>query len=163
MSSTIDTAQLQTLKLKEIKARITELTGQTPKSNNRPYLLRKLTAALEAKAAEEAKARKARAKKAKTARKAKAAKAEAAQGSGKRGRRAGGERDPRLPEPGTVLERDYQGKTIKVTVLEDGFRYQGETYRSLSTVAREATGTIWNGFLFFHLTSYPQRKQADAA
>ena len=50
-------------------------------------------------------------------------------------------RDPRLPAPGTVLTREYKGKTIRVTVKEDGFRSGGKDYRSLSGIARELTGT----------------------
>ena len=177
MTTTIDLAQLQTLTIKQLKTQIAELTGQTLKSNNRPYLIGKLTKALEAKAAAEAEQAR-NAKKAKSTRKAetkkseKTAKAEKAEKSTKaekaerRARtspRKAGERDPRLPAVGTVLEREHQGKKIRVTVLEDGFRYEGETYHSLSTVARVATGTIWNGFTFFHLAPYPKRNQAQAA
>ena len=39
-----------------------------------------------------------------------------------------------------MLEREHKGKKIRVAVLEDGFRYEGETYNSLSTIARVATG-----------------------
>ena len=58
-------------------------------------------------------------------------------------------RDERLPPIGTVLEREHEGATHKVTVLDDGFRYGGETYGSLSTVAKAITGVIWNGYVFF--------------
>ncbi len=58
-------------------------------------------------------------------------------------------RDERLPMPGTVLTREYQGRLIKVTVLDRGFEYDGEVYRSLTAVAREVTGSHWNGYLFF--------------
>ena len=61
-------------------------------------------------------------------------------------------RDTRLPAAGTILERDYKGNTVHVTVLEKGFEYEGQTFRSLSAVAREITGTNWNGMLFFGLT-----------
>lgn len=60
-------------------------------------------------------------------------------------------RDPRLPEVGTALVREHGGFDHEVEVLEDGFRYRGRTYRSLSAIAREITGTAWNGFLFFGL------------
>ena len=177
MATTIDLAQLQTLTIKQLKAQIAELTGQSLKSNNRRYLIGKLTKALEAKAAAEAEQARS-AKKAKTTRKAatkkseKTAKAEKAEKSTKAEKaerrtrtspRKSGERDPRLPAVGTVLEREHQGKKIRVTVLEDGFRYEGETYHSLSTVARVATGTIWNGFTFFKIAPYPKRNQAQAA
>ena len=58
-------------------------------------------------------------------------------------------RDPRLPSPGTLLTRNFQGKMLTVHVLEEGFRYEDRVYRSLSAVARQITGTQWNGFLFF--------------
>ena len=35
----------------------------------------------------------------------------------------------------------------------NGFEFDGEIYRSLSAIAQEVTGTKWNGFLFFSLTS----------
>jgi hypothetical protein len=174
MATTIDLAQLQTFTIKQLKTQVAELTGQTLKSNNRPYLIGKLTKALEAKAAAEAEQAR-NAKKAKTTRKAATKKNEKAEKTEKNTKpekaerrtrtspRKAGERDPRLPAAGTVLEREHQGKKIRVTVLEDGFRYEGETYHSLSTVARVATGTIWNGFTFFHLAPYPKRNQAQAA
>ena len=182
MATTIDLAQLQTLTIKQLKAQIAELTGQTLKSNNRPYLIGKLTKALEAKAAAEAEQAR-QAKKTKTTRKAatpkhgkaektataksdtaeKNTKAEKAERRTRTSPRKSGERDPRLPAAGTVLEREHQGKKIRVTVLEDGFRYEGEIYHSLSTVARVATGTIWNGFTFFKIAPYPKRNQAQAA
>ena len=61
-------------------------------------------------------------------------------------------RDSRLPIPGSVIEREYKGHTVAVSVLDDGFEYDGQTYRSLSGIAREITGTNWNGMLFFGLT-----------
>ena len=50
-------------------------------------------------------------------------------------------RDPRLPEPGTVITRTHGGKEHKVKVLADGFEYRRKRHRSLSRVAREITGT----------------------
>src|ERR1039458_1876791 len=66
--------------------------------------------------------------------------------------RAGGGRDHRLPMAGTLLTRDFKGRTYIVKVLDDGFEYDGRQYRSLSAIAGEITGTRWNGFLFFGLT-----------
>jgi len=57
--------------------------------------------------------------------------------------------DARLPMPGTVLTRNYRGKTIEVTVLPKGFELDGQIYRSLSAVAQAVTGSHWNGNLFF--------------
>jgi hypothetical protein len=53
--------------------------------------------------------------------------------------------------PGTVLHREYKGQTIRTTVLDDGFEYLGERYKSLSAVAKAVTGQHWNGRLFFGL------------
>jgi len=61
------------------------------------------------------------------------------------------ERDPRLPRPGAILTRTFENKEIKVEVLDAGFKYDGKTWRSLSAIANEVSGTSWNGFLFFNL------------
>jgi hypothetical protein len=53
--------------------------------------------------------------------------------------------------PGTVLKREYKGQTIRVTVLTDGFEFEGERYKSLTGVAKAVTGKHWNGFHFFGL------------
>jgi len=63
-----------------------------------------------------------------------------------------GHHDRRLPVIGTVLSRSYGHQTVVVKVLKDGFEYQGRCYSSLSAIARQATGTRWNGLLFFGLT-----------
>lgn len=60
-------------------------------------------------------------------------------------------RTPTIPPPGTVLTRRYQDREIAVTVLAEGFEFDGKMYRSLSGVARAATGTVWSGPLFFGL------------
>ena len=60
-------------------------------------------------------------------------------------------RDSRLPPPGNLIEREYKGRTIRVLVIEDGFEYEGERYRSLSGIAKAVTGSHINGFHFFRL------------
>ena len=54
-----------------------------------------------------------------------------------------------LPRRGTILVREWQGTTHRVTVAGDGFLWNGRTYRSLSGIARTITGTNWNGPRFF--------------
>jgi len=66
-------------------------------------------------------------------------------------------RDRRLPPPGSAINRRYKGHEITVKVLDKGFEHQGQVYRSLSAVAREITGTNWNGYLFFGLTGGARR------
>jgi hypothetical protein len=66
--------------------------------------------------------------------------------------------DPRNPIIGTRLVREWDGAEHVVTVLKDGFDWQGRKYKSLSAVARTITGTQWNGYRFFGL-----RERKDAA
>jgi hypothetical protein len=58
------------------------------------------------------------------------------------------------PITGTKLIRQYKGVEHCVTVLDDGYEYQGRPYKSLSSVARAITGTAWNGWLFFGLRNH---------
>lgn len=60
---------------------------------------------------------------------------------------------------GTVLMRDWQGVTHQVTVLEDGFIFKGERYRTLSEIAGLITGGHWSGPTFFGLTK--MAREAD--
>ncbi|MDF7824368.1 DUF2924 domain-containing protein [Pontiellaceae bacterium B12227] len=53
--------------------------------------------------------------------------------------------------PGTVLHRNYKGEDIRVLVLENGFEWNDQRFKSISAVARAVTGTRWNGKLFFGL------------
>ncbi len=66
-------------------------------------------------------------------------------------------RDRRLPPPGNVIVRMYKGQSLRVTVLEDGFEYEGLRYRTLSAVAKAITGSHLNGYAFFGLD---QRRRA---
>jgi hypothetical protein len=52
-----------------------------------------------------------------------------------------------------VLVREFGGKQHEVTIRERDVLYAGKSYRSLTGVARAITGTPWNGFKFFALTS----------
>ena len=65
--------------------------------------------------------------------------------------------DPRKPIAGTKLVREWSGFEHTVTVLRDGFEYQGRRYKSLSAIARAITGTRWNGWRFFGLRATEAR------
>ncbi len=52
---------------------------------------------------------------------------------------------------GTRLVRSWNGKTVDVLVVPGGFLHEERTYRSLSHVARDVTGTAWSGPRFFGL------------
>ena len=62
------------------------------------------------------------------------------------------------PIAGTRMIREWQGVEHTVTVLADGFEYQGRHYKSLSAIARAITGTRWNGPLFWGLRNYRSGK-----
>jgi hypothetical protein len=53
------------------------------------------------------------------------------------------------PIAGTRLIREWRGVEHTVTVLANGYEWEGRPYQSLSAVARAITGTRWNGFTFF--------------
>jgi len=55
--------------------------------------------------------------------------------------------------PGTRLVREWNGQTISVEVIENGFSYGDRTWRSLSEIARHVTGAHWSGPRFFGLTA----------
>jgi hypothetical protein len=59
---------------------------------------------------------------------------------------------------GTRFVREWNNRTHEVTATGDGaFSYAGGTYRSLSAIAREITGTRWSGPAFFGLKA-PAKK-----
>jgi Protein of unknown function (DUF2924) len=62
--------------------------------------------------------------------------------------------------PGTKLVREWHQLVHTVSVLEDGFEYRGERYRSLSQIARRITGVHWSGPLFFGIS---KRRAVEAA
>ena len=65
-------------------------------------------------------------------------------------------------KPGTLLVREHDGVLHRVMVLEDGFTWNGGTFRSLSEVARAITGTNWNGPRFFGLRDKAGPARGDA-
>jgi hypothetical protein len=54
-------------------------------------------------------------------------------------------------KPGTELVREYEGSRHTVTITAEGFFWRDGVHRSLSSIAREITGTSWNGPRFFGL------------
>ena len=58
---------------------------------------------------------------------------------------------PRI-KPGARLVREWRGRTHTGCVIDDGFEFQGKTYRSLTKIARDITGAQWSGPRFFGLT-----------
>lgn len=62
-----------------------------------------------------------------------------------------GQRDPRLPAPGAVIVRKYKGEDLQVKVLENGFEYKSQIFKSISALAVHIVGAPINGYVFFKL------------
>src|SRR6266404_405224 len=69
---------------------------------------------------------------------------------------------PRRIKPGSVLVREWKGKSHRVMVLADGFGYDGKTFGNLSEIAGLITGTRWNGPRFFGLRKMEKSDEAAA-
>ena len=71
-------------------------------------------------------------------------------------------------DPGVVLKagarlvRQWRGHAHTVLVLEDGFEYEGQRYRSLTMIAARITGAHWSGPRFFGVTKRPSRSLSTA-
>jgi hypothetical protein len=61
-------------------------------------------------------------------------------------------RDAKALKVGTTLVRDYKGTRITVTVVEGGFMYDNEFFKSLSAIAKAVTGSHCSGVAFFNAT-----------
>lgn len=151
---------LEKLKVGELVEKYRSLFGKDTRTRNRPYLVRKIGWRIQELAkgglSERAKARLVELAESAPLRQVaprptKATAKEAAPDDG---------RDPRLPKAGTILRREYNGKEYAVTVHEADFEYRGKRYASLSKIAKEITGTHWNGWLFFNLA---KRNRAGAS
>jgi Protein of unknown function (DUF2924) len=66
-------------------------------------------------------------------------------------RRAPQTRDGVGLKVGALLVREWNGKLERVMILEEGFAWNGQTFGSLSQIAKTMTGTNWNGHRFFGL------------
>ena len=129
--------QLQRSPTAEIRQRWVTLMGSEPKQLGRNYLIRRLAYRLQ-ELAFGGLSREAR-----------------AQLSAKPKKQPARLRASKL-KPGTRLVRQWHGRRYEVVVLENGFSYEGQEYRSLSAVARAITGSYWSGNRFFGLT--PRKK-----
>jgi Protein of unknown function (DUF2924) len=148
--------ELRTLKIPVLKQRYREMFGEDSKSSNKQFLFRRLAWRLQANSlgdlSERARERAAQIADDRDLR-TRAPKAFLAQpGAGLLSTdRSQPSRNWRLPPPGTLITRRLGQRQIVVKVLAKGFEYDSRRYRSLSAIAREVTGTRWNGLLFFGL------------
>ncbi len=135
-------AALKTMDIKALKARWMDLFAAEPPPYNRRFL--------ESRLAYRIQELRYGGLKPETVRRLEALGEQLDGGNRKRSRiRAGSER----PVAGTRLIREWQGIEQTVTVMAQGYEWQGRPYQSLSAVARAITGTRWNGWTFFGLKS----------
>ena len=146
-----DIEALRNMTKAALRAKYLELFGEPSRSSNRVHLFRRVAWRLQALAAGD------------LSEQARRRAAELAQDADLRLRaprsfwqelaqnRSSVPRDPRVPPAGTELIREYKGRQVRVTVLEQGFEYKGKRHESLSAIASQVTGTRWNGFAFFRL------------
>jgi len=57
----------------------------------------------------------------------------------------------RTIKSGAHLVREWNGRTYTVEATEEGYRMDGQTWKSLSSIAKHITGTTWSGPRFFGL------------
>ena len=140
---------------KELRVRYAEVFGETTRSGNKEFLIKRIAWRLQSQA-EGGLSDRARSRAEQLARDADIRltppKANTTAGNG---RTVTGTMpsavDPRFPPLGTVITRNYKGQALRVTVLQNGFEYEGEVYRSISAVAKTVTGSHLSGIAFFNL------------
>jgi hypothetical protein len=148
-------AALPRLRVSELRARFAEACGEPTPSHNKVWLVKRIAWCLQAKAEGDLSER-ARRRAAELIADAdlRLSAPPADSGAAKEVQPASLRIpvDDRLPPPGTILTRRYKGRKLQVEVLEHGFAFEGQTYRSLSAVAKAVTGSHCSGHFFFGLT-----------
>jgi len=147
--------QCRKLPLQALRTKYQKLFGESPRSGHKDYLFRRIAWRLQANRygdlSDQARQRALAIADDRDLRLHVAKTSELKNGAPVSGSGTHRRADLRLPLPGTVLTRSFKGKTVKVCVLPDGFRFEDRRFRSLSAVAEHITGTRWNGYAFFSL------------
>ena len=147
-------AQMQHMTAKELKSRYAEVYGETSNSSNKQWLIKRLACGTQMKKEGDISQR-AREKAlaiAKTSDIRTTIPNNINVSQRKVTKSVDFKIDSRLPMPGSVLTKRHKGRLYETTVLNDGFLYMGQKFRSLSAVAKSISGTHCNGYLFFGLT-----------
>ncbi len=148
-----EVAAMRRMTGRQLLAKYEDLFGEPPRCRHKEHLVRRIAWGIQA-LAEGGLSERARQRAAELAdgadirssnRPARRAKRRAASAEAK----VAATRDARLPRPGTLLVRHYRGATLQVKVLEQGFEYDGQVYKSLTALTKRITGRHWNGFHFF--------------
>jgi hypothetical protein len=149
-----EVAALRKMPLRELRARYAEAFGEQTNANNKAWLVKRIAWRLQARAEGDLSER--------ARRRAEELANEADLRLSPPKPKDGPSRDERtrivplpvsggkpLPPPGTLIVREYKGESLRVAVLPDGFEFEGERYKSLTAVAKAATGQHLNGRAFF--------------
>lgn len=146
-------AALRRMMPKELRARFAEVFGEPTRSGNKEFLIKRIIWRLQSQA-EGGLSDRARLRAEQLARDADI-RLTPPRATASNGRTVTGTMpsaiDDRFPPPGTVITRVYKHQTLHVTVLPNGFEYEGEVYRSISAVAKAVTGSHLSGIAFFNL------------
>jgi hypothetical protein len=152
--------QLSSMKLKELQTHYFKVFGKPTASRNKPWLIKKLTAAFKQEDTEPT--QKIKEKKATVSVETKEPPVAIESG-------ANDQSDNSEPvckavlsvglTVGTVIEKTYKGKVIAMTIRSTGFEIDGIIYKSLSGAAKAVAGCNWNGKVFFGL----KKRQGGAA
>lgn len=147
---------LERLSMPQAKAKFAELFGESPRTGNRTWLLRRIAWRLQS-----------------------IAEGDLSERARRRASELADDADLRMTPPraqlmddaapsqgadcmnstGTILLKLHKGRRIEVAVLENGFAWNGVDYPTLSAVATAIVGEQVDGFRFFGL---PQRKEASS-
>ncbi len=137
---------------RELAERYETVFGEPPRSKNRRYLAKRVAWGLQSSFYGETLSEAARQRAREIARLSDI-RLTAPEPKSKRVVRApvNGQPVPTIPPPGTLLTRAYRGEEVRVLILNDGFEWNGATYRSLSAIAKAVTGTHCSGPRWFGL------------
>jgi hypothetical protein len=147
-----DIEAMRKLTMTALRAKYLELFGEVSRSSNRDHLFRRVAWRLQAMAAGDL-SQQARERARELARDADLRLRAPRSFWQELDKSSNVPRDARIPPAGTELIREYKGRQVRVVVLEAGFEYRGKQYESLSAIASQVTGTRWNGFAFFRLST----------
>ena len=148
----VEIAALPRLRVSELRAKFAEVFGEATPSHNKVWLVKRLAWRLQAQSEGDLSERARRRAAELVADADLRLSAPPAQARDQPPPTLRLRHDDRLPRPGTILTRRYKGRTLQVEVLEHGFAFEGQTYRSLSAVAKAVTGSHCSGHFFFGLT-----------
>jgi hypothetical protein len=152
--------KLSTLSTKELHARFQAVLGIPTRSNNRPWMIKRIANAPTAQRRAKAPANRSTAVAA-TACESVSEIPPTTAGRSRIASEASGA-TVAMPAVGAEIRRTWRGQELIVTVQADGFLLNGTVYRSLSAAASALCGGNRNGLVFFGLKTLRRRVTPEA-